>query len=298
MELRHLRYFVAVAETLSFTKAAERMHIGQPPLSMQIRDLENEIGAKLFERTRRRVALTEAGVRFLAHSQAILLRAEQAALDARRAAAGDIGVISIGFTSSLPYSEMLPELLSTFRRDNPGVVLKLREMFTADQFRVLADGGLDIGLVRVEASAAPDGLIVKEIGRDRLVVVLPAVHPLASRASMHLSELANEVFIGFPPGAGTGLPDLFRRLALDAGFEPRIVQTAGEATTQIGLVAAGLGLALLPEPLSCVRIPKVRYVPIEDEGAHFPLSVAWLDREPSPVASRFLSVLDAVCRIR
>lgn len=295
MELRHLRYFVAVAETLSFTRAAQRLHIGQPPLSMQIKDLEEEIGARLFERTKRRVVLTEAGKRFLDHACWILQRADQAMIDARLAGLGEIGQIRIGFTSSLPYSAMLPELLAAFRLENPDIELTLKEMFTADQFRALNEGELDVGLVRVEASSTPEGLTLREVGRDPLVIVMPATHHLSSARSVWLSELADEAFIGFPSGTGTGLPDLFRRLALNAGFEPRVVQTAREATTQIGLVAAGLGLALLPAPLSCVNIPRVRYVPLADADAQFPLSVAWLEREQSPVLGRFLGVLDKVC---
>lgn len=294
MELRHLRYFVAVAETLSFTRAAERLHIGQPPLSMQIRDLEEELGARLFERSRRKVALTEAGLRFLEHARAILERAARAAEEARRAAAGELGELRVGFTSSLPYSEMLPALLSGFRRRHPEVHLQLRELFTAAQFAALAEGELDVGLVRVGAQGAPPGIALQELGRDPLCVVVHASHALAQRAAISFAELAEEGFITFPRGAGTGLPDLLQTLAGAAGFMPKIVQTAREATTQIGLVAAGLGLAVLPAPLSCVRIPRVRYLPLTDAGAEFPLSVAWPDREPAPVTARFLAVLEEV----
>lgn len=298
MELRHLRYFVAVAETLSFTRAAERLHIGQPPLSMQIRDLEAEIGAQLFERSRRKVELTEAGRRFLAHAQAILARAGHAADEARRAAQGEIGELRVGFTSSLPFSEMLPDLLSAFRRAHPQVDLQLHELFTVAQFRALAAGELDVGLVRVEESAAPPGIALREIGRDPLNLVIHAAHVLAGRERVSMAELAGEGFITFPPGTGTGLPDKLRELAQAAGYEPRIVQTAREATTQIGLVAAGLGLALLPAQLSCVRIARVRYLPVADAGADFPVAVAWREPAPAAVTVRFLAVLDEVCAMR
>ncbi|THF62800.1 LysR family transcriptional regulator [Pseudothauera nasutitermitis] len=294
MELRHLRYFVAVAETLSFTRAAERLHIAQPPLSMQIRDLEEELGARLFERGRRKVALTEAGARFLEHARAILARAAHAADEARRAAAGELGELRIGITSSLPYTEMLPDLLASFRRRYPQVRLQLRELFTTAQFQALAAGELDIGLVRVEAGAAPSGIELREIGRDPLNLVVPATHRLARRAAVGFAELTEEEFVTFPPGTGTGLPDKLRQLALAAGFEPRIVQTAREATTQIGLVAAGLGLAMLPAPLACVRVPRVRYLPLSDAGADFPLALAWRAPAPEPVGVRFLEVVEAV----
>lgn len=294
MELRHLRYFVTVAETLNFTRAAERLHIGQPPLSMQIRDLEAEIGAPLFERTRRRVELTEAGKRFLPHAHAILAQAVQAADEARRAARGEVGELRVGITSSLPYTAILPDVLGAFRRRHPEVRLQLREMFTIDQFEALEQDRLDVGLVRYDAAGAPPGIAIREIGRDPLRLVINAGHALAGQSSVAFRDLRDEEFISFPADAGTGLPAILQRLSRAAGFEPRIVQTAREATTQIGLVAAGLGLALLPGPLECVRIPRVRYLPIDDEGADFPLAVACAERAPKPVAQRFLDVLDRI----
>jgi DNA-binding transcriptional LysR family regulator len=192
----------------------------------------------------------------------------------------------------------MPDLLSAFRRRHPDVRLQLRELFTTAQFAALAEGELDVGLVRVGADAAAPGIALRELAREPLLLVIPAAHPLAGRAALSFVELADEEFITFPPGTGTGLPDMLQQLARAAGFVPRIVQTAREATTQIGLVAAGLGLALLPAPLACVRIPRVRYLPVTDAGADFPLSVAWPDREPPAVTARFLEVLDAVCAAR
>lgn len=292
MELRHLRYFVAVAETLNFTRAAERLHIGQPPLSMQIRDLEAEIGAALFERSRRKVELTEAGRRLLPRARAILADAALAAAEARRAALGEIGELRMGITSSLPYTTILPELLAAFRRRCPDVRLQLRELFSTEQFEGLMQDRLDVGLVRIDAGEAPPGIVVRELGRDPLRLVVNAAHPLAGREAVSFAELGAEEFISFPTDAGTGLPAILQRLSRAAGFEPRIVQTAREATTQVGLVAAGLGLALLPGPLECVRIPRVRYLPVSDPGADFPLSVAFAAGEARPVVARFLEVLD------
>ena len=292
MELRHLRYFVTVAEELHFTRAAERLHIGQPPLSMQIRDLEAELGVALFERSKRRVALTEAGERFLVRARAILDDAAAATEEARRAARGELGRLRIGFTSSLPYSTTLPDLLYAYRRRYPDVELQLTEMFTDAQLAALARGRLDVGLVRHVGGPVPGGIKVREIGRDPLRLVINVTHRLAGRSSICFAELADEAFITFPPGAGTGLPALLAQLGRRAGFEPRIVQTAREATTQIGLVAAGLGLALLPAPLECVHIPRVRYLPIDDEGAHFALSVAARETDARPLLAGFLEVLE------
>lgn len=294
MELRHLRYFVAVAEELNFTRAAERLHIGQPPLSIQIRDLERELGAELFDRSRRRIALTQAGNRFLLRAKAILAATDDASDEARRLARGEAGELRIGFTSSLSYTNLLPDVLHAYRRAHPGVSLQLRERFSVEQFVALEQGGLDVGFVRYGAVEVPAAIAVREIGRDPLRLVVNAAHPLAGAREVGFEQLRDEDFITFPADAGTGLPVILRDLCREAGFEPRIVQIAREATTQIGLVAAGLGVALLPAPLECVRIPRVRYLPIAGEGAFFPLAVAHLAQAPGPLLSGFLAVLQDV----
>ncbi|MCB1889518.1 MAG: LysR family transcriptional regulator [Rhodocyclaceae bacterium] len=294
MELRHLRYFVAVAEELNFRRAAERLHIGQPPLSIQIRALEEEVGAVLLERTKRKVSLTEPGQRFLLRAREILAAARDATDEARRAARGELGVLRVGFTSSLPYASTLPDLLHAYRGRYPEVELQLKEMFTVDQLTAIANGSLDVGLVRYVGGELPAGVLVREIGSDPLCLFLNADHPLAGRSSVGFTELAGEGFISFPVGVGTGLPDILRGLCRRAGFEPRIVQTAREATTQVALAGAGLGIALLPAPLSCIRLPRVRFVPVSDEGARFGLSVALPAGGGSPLVSAFVQVLDGL----
>jgi DNA-binding transcriptional LysR family regulator len=292
MELRHLRYFLAVAEELNFTQAAERVHIGQPPLSMQIRDLEDELGVKLFERTKRRVRLTEEGDRFLIRARAILADVDAAAEEMRCLARGDTGRLRLGFAPSLPYTSMLPDLLYAYRQRFPDVELQLSEMFTNDQLEALVKGNLDAGLVRYVDGAVPDGIKVREIGRDSLCIAVNVAHPLAQRDSIRFSQLVGERFITYPPGVGTGLPVLLRQACRAAGFEPRIVQVAQEATTQIGLVAAGLGIALLPSPLECIRIPRIRYLPIADTNVFLPLSVAVRGNDARPLLLELLNLLE------
>lgn len=291
MELRHLRYFVAVAEELHFTRAALRLHLGQPPLSQQIQALEAELGVMLLERSRRKVALTEAGERFLLRAREILAATEAATEEARRAARGELGILRVGFSASLALTHFFPQLIYDYRQHFPQVALALAEMYSAKQCQALAARELDVGFVRFADAEPRPGVILREIGRDPLRVVINARHPLASSAVLSLAQLSGEDFIGYPAEAGIGLTQLVRRLCQAAGFEPNVVQEAREATTQIALVAAGLGVALLPAPLACVQVEGVRYLPLDDIGASLSLAVATPDGPPSPLLTGFLQRL-------
>ncbi|WP_018151552.1 LysR substrate-binding domain-containing protein [Leeia oryzae] len=293
MELRHLRYFVAVAEELHFSRAAEKLHIGQPPLSQQIQALEQEIGTPLFERSKRHVALTPAGKHFLAQARQILANAESASQEARRIGLGEAGELRIGFTSSLPFSNLLPRVIHAYRQQFADVRLTLREMFTLDQYQALQQDKLDVGFVRFTGLDAPTGISLKEIGRDQLRLVVHDSHPLARQASIRMADLQDEPFICYPPGTGSGLRNLIRRLCLQAGFEPRITQEAREATTQIGLVAAGVGVSLLPSPLSCVQIPHVCYIPIDNPDAYLAMGLATWEKSSAAHLQHFLAEIEA-----
>ncbi|HJV28814.1 MAG TPA: LysR substrate-binding domain-containing protein [Aromatoleum sp.] len=294
MELRHLRYFVAVAEELNFTRAAERLHIGQPPLSMQIRDLEAELGTSLFDRSRRRVELSEAGRRFLDHARDILARSNEAMEEARRAGRGELGLLRIGFTASLPYTSILTDVLYAYRQRFPKVDLQLREMFSSDQFPAMLRREIDVGFVRHGSMEVPPGIVTREIGRHPLRLVVNSAHPLAERSEVALAEFESDGFIAYPPEINIGLPAMFRSLCRAAGFEPRIVQFAREATTQIALVAAGLGVALLPAPLECVQLPRVRYLPVSDEGAVLALALAHPAEGGGVLLTQFLDLVGQV----
>ncbi len=295
MELRHLRYFVAVAEELHFTRAALRLNIAQPPLSQQIRALEDELGVQLFLRTRRSVALTDAGQALLVRAREMLAASHALPGELQRVARGEVGLLRIGFSSTLPLTKVLRDVVADHRRTHPDVALNLREMHSQRQFHGLLRGELDVGLVRYNEDA-PEGIRTRLLRRDPLRLVVPATHRFARRKSVAIAECRDEAFIGFPGDAGTGTGPLLKRLCAQAGFDPRIAQEAREATTQIGLVAAGLGLAVLPGPLEAVRIEGVHYVALKDAGALLVMSVATRADEASERVLQFVRRVGALAK--
>jgi DNA-binding transcriptional LysR family regulator len=293
MELRHLRYFIAVAEELNFTRAAERLHIGQPPLSHAIQMLEADVGARLFERTKRWVRMTEAGRLFLIDARRILALAEQAADTARRAQRGEAGELRIGFTFSTPLTPLFATVINRYRRQFPAVSLTLHEMATLPQLDALAARTLDLGFVRPTDIAAADGISVTALREDPLVAVLPAALPLARKKAIAIGELKDMPFVMYPPNAGTGIyPQIFR-LCRAAGFVPRVGQVAGEASTIIGLVAAGCGVSVLPASFDRIRMDGVCYRAISDAAATTTLLLAQRSAEQSPLVDAFVALAKA-----
>ncbi|MBW4640660.1 MAG: LysR family transcriptional regulator [Gloeocapsa sp. UFS-A4-WI-NPMV-4B04] len=199
MELRHLHYFIAVAEELHFSRAAERLHISQPPLSQQIRDLEDELGVKLFERTKRQVHLTEAGKVFLERSYGVLAQLEHAIAVTQQIGRGEVGRLAIGFVDSATYT-LLPEILRVFREQFPAVELRLHELTTTQQIQALYDKQVDVGIVR--SAISEPGLSVECLLPELLVLALPETHPLSAQTQVSLSTLAAELFILFPAQMG------------------------------------------------------------------------------------------------
>ena len=293
MELRHLRFFVAVAEELHFTRAAARLHIGQPPLSQQIQSLEAELGVALFHRTKRSVRLTEAGAHLLGRAREILAASGGVAGELQRIARGESGELRIGFTSS---GLLIPEVrraLRAYRADFPGVSLRLSEMYTHAQFAALGAGELDIGFVRFNDMDAIAGLDLAILRRDRLCLVVPEEHRFAARETVTIAECRDEVFIGYPAGAGASLSDHLARLCAAAGFSPRVTQEARDAQTQFGLVAAGIGVAVLAEPLRVIRVEGVRFIPFADPNADLCMALATRSDEASPRVQGFVQALTA-----
>ncbi|MBR0828639.1 LysR family transcriptional regulator [Bradyrhizobium manausense] len=248
MELRHLRYFVAVAEELHFGRAALRLHISQPPLSAQIAALEEEIGAQLLDRDRRHVKLTEAGRRFLQEARATLEQAERARDVARRAQNGELGEIRIGLYGSAPLTRGVSEALAGFRAEFPGIALLLHDLDSAQQIEHLQSRALDVGFIRQHrppALSAPFECF--EVVREALQVLLPIGHALASEDTpLAIDRLANEPFVFLARSLRSMLHEQIYSICAASGFVPKVTQEATSNAMVLGLVAAGFGLSILP----------------------------------------------------
>jgi DNA-binding transcriptional LysR family regulator len=285
MELRHLRYFIAVAEELHFRRAAERLHMSQPPLSQQIRQLEEEVGATLLLRNQRKVELTAAGAAFLVRAREIMDAVEDAAREARRVQRGEVGRLAVGFVGSAMYS-FVPELLRAFRDQAPDVALRLHEMETTEQLRQLDDGRLDVGFLR--APGRWPGLAFATTLEESVVVALPDVHPLAKRPFLRLADLEGEPLVLLAPAGSPGLRAALAGAIAQLGGEDRIVQEVAEMQTVIGLVAAGAGISLVPESVRALVRHGVTYRPLDGEAPTVNLEMAWRAADGSPVLAAFL----------
>lgn len=291
IELRHLRYFIAVAEELHFGRAAERLHMAQPPLSQQIRQLEEQLGFQLFHRTKRTVQLTEAGTVFLDRCQQLLLQFDQAIQDGQQASRGEIGKLAIGFVSSTAYS-VLPSMLHQFRRQVPGVALTLRELTTDQQVQWLRDKRIDVGFLRPPVDD-PDFEMITVL-REPLVVALPEQHPLAQIDPVPLRLLASEPFILFPRRLATGLYDQIISLCQQANFSPRVVQEAIQIQTIISLVAAEMGIAIVPVSIQNLQRTGVVYRHLREPTPEAAIAVVWRHQDTSPTVRQFLNVVNQI----
>ena len=293
MELRHLRYFVAVAEELSFTRAAERLHIGQPPLSQQIQALEAEIGAKLLERNKRRVLLTEAGRLFLADARRMLALAEQAKETAHRAHMGEAGELRVGFTFSTPFTPLFAKVVRRYRQAYPRVLLSFQEMTTLHQLAKIEARELDVGFVRPASMQLPHKVALTKLRSDPLRLVLPTDSPLARQKSIAVKDLAGQAFVVFPKDAGTGIYHQIFELCRAAGFTPHIAMEAGEPSTIIGLVAAGCGISVLPGSFEGIHMEGVVYRPLADPDATTSMLLARHTEGGGPLAEAFVALAQA-----
>ncbi len=291
MELRHLRYFVTVAETLNFSRAAALLHISQPPLSRQIHALEQELGTALFARTARGVQLTDAGTSLLPEARRILRDAEALRVGARHIAAGEIGKLSLGFISTAAYN-VLPELLPAFHRAHPRIKLQLREATSDVQFGALRDGELDIGFVLPQPVEST--LRYEAVYREPLIAALPATRRWP--AVLSLAALADEPFVLFPRKVGSALYDLVLGYCQRAGFTPRIEQEAIQMQTIVSLVAAGMGVALVPASLMHLKRSGVVYRPLQERSPLMEIGLVWRANDDSPAVAAFVAAASSCAR--
>ncbi len=292
MELRHLRYFLTLAEELHFGRAAERLHIAQPPLSQQIRQLETELGFELFYRTKRKVQLTEAGQVFLEEVQQIFKQLEQAIQVGRQTSRGEMGQLVIGFVSSAPYN-ILPNILRSFRSSLPEVRLELHELTTNEQFRWLRESRIDVGFVRPPIE--DDTLNFETIFQEYLIIALPDTHQLANQSDICLPWLKNEPFILFPRLLAPGLYDLIISLCQQAGFSPNVTQEAIQMHTIVSLVAGGLGIAIVPESLQNLQRTGVVYKVVKEATPKTAIAIIWRKNDTSATVQKFLEIVRLVC---
>jgi DNA-binding transcriptional LysR family regulator len=289
MELRHLRYFVAVAQESHFTRAARALGIGQPPLSQQIQQLEAEIGTALFRRLPRGVELTAAGEVFFREAKEILSHAARAVEHARRAARGELGRIRVGMINSAPFHPLIPRILREYRKKYPGVALTIEESSTPELATNVHDDILDIAFVRPLLGHDPY-LAVEHLFDEKVLVVLPAGHPLTKYKSLKLEALSLERFVFFSRAVGAGLYDAIIAACQRAGFSPRIVQEALQVTSIVNLVAAGLGVSLVPASMQMIHSEGIAYRPIRGDAPLAKMSLIYRQGDSSPTVTNLVGL--------
>ncbi|WP_439681093.1 LysR family transcriptional regulator [Embleya sp. MST-111070] len=290
LPLPQLHAFVVLAEELHFGRAATRLGIAQPPLSQQIRRLEDKVGYALFSREPGRVGLTPAGRELLPAARHALADLAEGLAAAREVGGGRAGRLRIGFAGSLALT-VLPGLLRTFRERFPAVDLDIREMTTTPQLAALRERVIDIGLLR-EPPAHDAELGFETVLTERFVAVLPAAHPLAAQRVVRVEQLADCPFVLLPRAVGPSLYDRITDLCVAAGFTPRVTQHAVEWQTVCALVEAGLGVSLAPASIRRIRLERVAFRTIEPEATRTRVAVAWRRNDPNPLIPRLLAALD------
>lgn len=290
MELRHIRYFLALADEGNFTRAAAKLGIGQPPLSQQIRDLENEIGAALFHRVPHGAELTAAGEAFRAEAKAAVDAAEKAKLAAQRANRGEIGRLSLGFTASSAFNTIVTSTIREFRNRWPQVRLSLTEMNTNALMERLMRGEIDAAFIR-PGLEDPRNVRLKRFDDEPMLIALPVHHPLAERDRVPIAALAHEPFILFPRMVGLSLYDDIAAACREAGFELMVTQEAPQIPSVVNLVAANLGVSIVPASIAQIKLDGVTYREIDGPPLVARLGLAVLKAQRSPVTANLMSLV-------
>jgi DNA-binding transcriptional LysR family regulator len=281
MELRHLRYFVAVADALSFTKGAETLHLAQPSLTRQIQDLEQELGVRLLDRTKREVRLTAEGKSFLTDAKHVLAHSAQIVESVRRLSRHEVPALNVGYVANL-FPARLPATLVAFQRRFPTISINLFDMTYGDQFRALEDGKIDIGFVGSHKWATQPGLQFRSIGSDKTVAALASSNALAKKRMVKLKDLKSMFFIGMSEASYPGYRDWLTATCQRFGFTPKVLQDAAIERTVIQAVAAGLGVALLPDQVKALPHEDVVLRPLSP-AVSTESCICWRVDNPSPV---------------
>jgi DNA-binding transcriptional LysR family regulator len=290
MDLRQLRQFVAVAEERSFRRAAERLHVSQPPLSVAVQRLEADIGVTLLDRTRHHVRLTIAGEAFLREARRTLAHARLSVEIAQRAAAGKLGTLRLSFVPSAALG-VVPRLLQAFREDYPDVKLVLSGDTTSQQMAALLGGTTDVGIVVPPLHDAED-LRVESLCEQELMLAVPRTHPVSNRRRVQLRDLGGEAFVGFPFKEGPGFESVVVAACQDSGFIPNFVQVASQMQTILALVAGGIGIALVPQAMQSVLMENVAYLQVRRRNApvKYSLGLAFRPSNTNPTLGAFVSM--------
>jgi len=261
MEMHQIRYFLAVSEELNFTRAAERLHMAQPPLSQQVRKLEDELGLRLFERDNHRVAVTPAGAQVVRQAREVLAAADRLSRLADGLREGSTGTVRIGAVGSAFFGA-ISEVLAPARQALPDVELLVQEMESPEQLDALADGTIDIGFMR---PPAPADVTARDVWAEPLVVALPESSPLGDREALSPADLSGERVVLFPREAGPGYWDRVAALFVEAGVTLQPVAEAGHVTTLLGLVSLGMGITVVPSSMQSVQLPGIAYRPLHTD---------------------------------
>ena len=289
MDLRHLRYFVAVAEERHFTRAAERLGIKQPPLSLQIQQLERELGTPLFRRLTRGTELTEAGELLLDDARQLLDQVERAKAAVQNRARGETGHIRVGFAGATYFQPRVPGIIQAYRGLYPNVLLTPEQSNTPQLIEALRNGSLDVAFVRPPLSDG-EGITLTPLVEEFMRIVLPARHPHASARSVSLAALARETLILFPRAIGPGLYDSIIASCQRAGFSPTLGQEAPQISSTVHLVAAGFGIAVVPQSLEQIHAHGIVYARIEGDAPAAPISLAARKDTRSATVRNFIAL--------
>ncbi|HVI88975.1 MAG TPA: LysR family transcriptional regulator [Dongiaceae bacterium] len=297
MELRHLRYFIAVAEELHFTRAAERLGIQQPPLSLQIRQLEEELGTPLFRRLTRGVRLTESGIWLLDEARRILEHVERVKAGVQSRARGETGRVRVGFAGATYFHPLVPSAIGAFRQRYPGVVLLPEQSNTPHLIAGLRAGEIDVAFIRPPVTES-EGLAFDLLVEEPMLVVLPAAHARAGERSIPLAAIAEDTLILFPRQTGPGLYDAVIAACQQAGFSPEIGQEAPQITSTVHMVAAGFGVSIVPQSVQQIHAEGVAYLRIQGDAPCAQISLAYRRGDQSAAVQHFVGITRRYKRVR